>query len=67
MTATPAGSFLERLRAERVVAILRAPDADRFALVARALYDAGWRAIEITLTTRGALEAIGEVREQLPA
>ena len=67
MTATPAGSFLERLRAERVVAILRAPDADRFALVARALYDAGWRAFEITLTTRGALEAIGEVREQLPA
>jgi 2-dehydro-3-deoxyphosphogluconate aldolase/(4S)-4-hydroxy-2-oxoglutarate aldolase len=66
VTATAAGSFLERLRAERVVAILRAPDADRFPLVARALYDAGWRAIEITLTTRGALEAIGEVREQLP-
>jgi 2-dehydro-3-deoxyphosphogluconate aldolase/(4S)-4-hydroxy-2-oxoglutarate aldolase len=66
VSATPAGSFLERLRAERVVAILRADDADRFVAVARALYDAGLRAVEITLTTRGALDAIGEVREALP-
>jgi 2-dehydro-3-deoxyphosphogluconate aldolase/(4S)-4-hydroxy-2-oxoglutarate aldolase len=58
--------FVERLAGERVVAILRAPDADRFAAVSRALYDAGWRAIEITLTTSGALDAIAEVRDALP-
>jgi 2-dehydro-3-deoxyphosphogluconate aldolase/(4S)-4-hydroxy-2-oxoglutarate aldolase len=58
--------FAERLAAERFVAILRAPDADRFAAVARALYDAGWRAIEVTLTTAGALDAITQVRAELP-
>jgi 2-dehydro-3-deoxyphosphogluconate aldolase/(4S)-4-hydroxy-2-oxoglutarate aldolase len=58
--------FAERLAAERFVAILRAPDADRFAAVSRALYDAGWRAIEVTLTTAGALDAITQVRAELP-
>jgi 2-dehydro-3-deoxyphosphogluconate aldolase / (4S)-4-hydroxy-2-oxoglutarate aldolase len=58
--------FAERLAAERFVAILRAPDADRFAAVGRALYDAGWRAIEVTLTTAGALDAITQVRAELP-
>ena len=59
-------NFADRLAAERLVAILRAPDADRFVAVSRALYDAGWRVIEVTLTTAGALDAIGEVRAQLP-
>jgi 2-dehydro-3-deoxyphosphogluconate aldolase/(4S)-4-hydroxy-2-oxoglutarate aldolase len=58
--------FAERLAADRFVAILRAPDADRFVAVGRALYDAGWRAIEVTLTTASALDAIGEVRAELP-
>jgi 2-dehydro-3-deoxyphosphogluconate aldolase/(4S)-4-hydroxy-2-oxoglutarate aldolase len=58
--------FLARLRAERVIAILRAADADRFAAAARTLYDVGCRAIEITLTTEGALDAIAEVRAALP-
>jgi 2-dehydro-3-deoxyphosphogluconate aldolase / (4S)-4-hydroxy-2-oxoglutarate aldolase len=58
--------FAERLAAERLVAILRARDADRFVAVGRALYDAGWRAIEVTLTTAGALEAIAKVRSELP-
>jgi 2-dehydro-3-deoxyphosphogluconate aldolase/(4S)-4-hydroxy-2-oxoglutarate aldolase len=58
--------FVERLARERVVAILRAPDADRFVAVGRALYDAGWRVLEVTLTTAGALEAITELREALP-
>ena len=58
--------FLERLRAERAVAILRAADADRYVPASLALYDAGWRAIEITLTTRGALAALSEVRAALP-
>jgi 2-dehydro-3-deoxyphosphogluconate aldolase/(4S)-4-hydroxy-2-oxoglutarate aldolase len=59
-------NFAERLAAERFVAILRAPDADRFVAVSRALYDAGWRAIEVTLTTAGALGAIADVRAELP-
>jgi 2-dehydro-3-deoxyphosphogluconate aldolase/(4S)-4-hydroxy-2-oxoglutarate aldolase len=58
--------FAERLAAERFVAILRAPEADRFVAVSRALYDAGWRAIEVTLTTAGALDAIAQVRAELP-
>ncbi|HYJ76439.1 MAG TPA: 2-dehydro-3-deoxyphosphogluconate aldolase [Kineosporiaceae bacterium] len=58
--------FLDRLRAERVVAILRAPDAGRFVEASRVLYESGCRAIEITLTTDGALDALGEVRAALP-
>jgi 2-dehydro-3-deoxyphosphogluconate aldolase / (4S)-4-hydroxy-2-oxoglutarate aldolase len=65
--STSAGHpFVERLARERLIAILRAPDADRFVAVASALYDAGWRGIEVTLTTDGALEAIGALREALP-
>jgi 2-dehydro-3-deoxyphosphogluconate aldolase / (4S)-4-hydroxy-2-oxoglutarate aldolase len=65
--STSAGHpFVERLARERLIAILRAPDADRFVAVASALYDAGWRGIEVTLTTEGALEALGAVREALP-
>ena len=58
--------FVERLARERLVAILRAPDADRFVAVGCALYDAGWRVLEVTLTSQGALEAITELRDALP-
>lgn len=58
--------FTERLARERLVAILRAPDADRFVVVAHALYDAGWLAVEVTLTTQGALDAIHDIRASLP-
>ncbi len=67
MPSTDANGFVERLARERLIAILRAPDADRFVAVAHALYDAGWRGIEVTLTTAGALEAIAEIRAALPA
>jgi 2-dehydro-3-deoxyphosphogluconate aldolase/(4S)-4-hydroxy-2-oxoglutarate aldolase len=58
--------LIDRLARTRVIAILRAPDADRFVAVSRALYDAGIRAIEITLTSAGALEALPAVRNELP-
>jgi 2-dehydro-3-deoxyphosphogluconate aldolase / (4S)-4-hydroxy-2-oxoglutarate aldolase len=58
--------FLERLVRERVIAVLRAGDARRFVAVSRVLYEAGLRAIEITLTTAGAVDALGEVRAALP-
>ena len=59
-------SFLERLAAVPVVAILRAAEAERFLEVGRVLYQGGVRAIEVTLTSRGALEAFGRLQEELP-
>jgi 2-dehydro-3-deoxyphosphogluconate aldolase/(4S)-4-hydroxy-2-oxoglutarate aldolase len=58
--------FLERLAAVPVVAILRAAGAERFLEVGRVLYEAGVRAVEVTLTSEGALEAFGRLREALP-
>ncbi|WP_436527419.1 bifunctional 4-hydroxy-2-oxoglutarate aldolase/2-dehydro-3-deoxy-phosphogluconate aldolase [Actinoplanes sp. HUAS TT8] len=49
-----------------IVAILRAPSAGGFAAVADVLVDAGITAIEVTLTSAGALEAISGLRRQLP-
>jgi 2-dehydro-3-deoxyphosphogluconate aldolase/(4S)-4-hydroxy-2-oxoglutarate aldolase len=66
VASTTADPFVERLARERLIAILRAPDADRFVAAASVLYDAGWRGIEVTLTTEGALDAIGAIREALP-
>ena len=59
------GAFLERLAAVPVMAILRASDAGRFLEVGRVLYEAGVRAIEVTLTSRGALGALGRLRGAL--
>jgi 2-dehydro-3-deoxyphosphogluconate aldolase / (4S)-4-hydroxy-2-oxoglutarate aldolase len=59
-------AFLERLAAVPVVAILRAANAERFLEVGRVLYEGGVRAIEVTLTSEGALEAFGRLREELP-
>ena len=60
------GSFLERVSAVPVVAILRAADAGRFLEVGRVLYEGGVRAVEVTLTSEGALEAFARLREELP-
>jgi 2-dehydro-3-deoxyphosphogluconate aldolase / (4S)-4-hydroxy-2-oxoglutarate aldolase len=49
-----------------IVAILRAPTADGFAAVADVLVGAGITALEVTLTSRGAIEAIAGLRRQLP-
>ena len=49
-----------------IVAILRAPTADGFAVVADVLVDAGITALEVTLTSRGAIEALAGLRRQLP-
>jgi 2-dehydro-3-deoxyphosphogluconate aldolase/(4S)-4-hydroxy-2-oxoglutarate aldolase len=58
--------LLDILSSRKVVAVLRAPDASQFVPVARVLYDAGFRCIEFTLTTHGAIDALGEVRRALP-
>ncbi|MCX4489952.1 bifunctional 4-hydroxy-2-oxoglutarate aldolase/2-dehydro-3-deoxy-phosphogluconate aldolase [Streptomyces anulatus] len=49
-----------------VVAILRACSADRFPEVADTLRQAGIRAVEFTLTTPGALDALREYAHDLP-
>jgi 2-dehydro-3-deoxyphosphogluconate aldolase / (4S)-4-hydroxy-2-oxoglutarate aldolase len=59
-------AFLERLAAVPVVAILRAAEAQRFLEVGRVLYEGGVRAIEVTLTSKGALAAFGRLKAELP-
>ncbi|WP_328460645.1 bifunctional 4-hydroxy-2-oxoglutarate aldolase/2-dehydro-3-deoxy-phosphogluconate aldolase [Actinoplanes sp. NBC_00393] len=49
-----------------LVAILRAPTADGFAPVAEVLVAAGITAMEVTLTSHGAIEAIAGLRRMLP-
>lgn len=49
-----------------IVAILRAKTADGFAAVADVLVEAGITALEVTLTSRGAIDAIAGLRRQLP-
>src|SRR4029453_824668 len=61
------GWFLERMAAVPVVAILRAADAGRFLEVGRVLYEGGGRAVEVTLTSEGALEAFARLRGGGPA
>ena len=50
-----------------VVAVLRAKAADGFAAVADVLVAAGITALEVTLTSQGAIDAIAGLRRQLPA
>jgi 2-dehydro-3-deoxyphosphogluconate aldolase/(4S)-4-hydroxy-2-oxoglutarate aldolase len=49
-----------------VVAVLRAPTADGFAAVADVLVNAGITALEVTLTSQGAIDALAGLRRQLP-
>jgi 2-dehydro-3-deoxyphosphogluconate aldolase / (4S)-4-hydroxy-2-oxoglutarate aldolase len=49
-----------------VVAIFRAPTAEHFVPASEALWDAGVRCFEYTLTTEGALDALVELRKLLP-
>ncbi|MEV6842922.1 bifunctional 4-hydroxy-2-oxoglutarate aldolase/2-dehydro-3-deoxy-phosphogluconate aldolase [Actinoplanes sp. NPDC051411] len=50
-----------------IVAILRAKTADSFAAVADVLVGAGVTALEVTLTSQGAIDALAGLRRQLPA
>lgn len=60
------GAVTDAIVSSGVVAILRAPSADAFAAVGEVLVEAGITAIEVTLTSRGALDAIAGLRRQLP-
>jgi 2-dehydro-3-deoxyphosphogluconate aldolase/(4S)-4-hydroxy-2-oxoglutarate aldolase len=50
-----------------VVAVLRAPSANGFSAIADVLVASGITAIEVTLTSQGAVDAIAGLRRQLPA
>ena len=68
MTAgMPRKDFLGPLAQARLMAIVRAPDADGAVRAALALCDAGVRLVEISLTTRGALDAIARLRAEAPS
>lgn len=57
--------FRERLAATKIIAILRGDDTRYFPDIAQVLYDCGIRAIEATLTTPGALDAIATMQVEL--
>jgi 2-dehydro-3-deoxyphosphogluconate aldolase/(4S)-4-hydroxy-2-oxoglutarate aldolase len=56
-----------QLAATRVVAILRAENADRAEAVVDVLVEAGVRSLELTLTTRGALEVVERLAKRVPS
>ena len=58
-------SFRERLAATKIIAVLRGEDTEYFPDIAQVLYDCGIRAIEATLTTPGALDAIATMQVEL--
>ena len=64
--AEAASDFLDRLRATRVVAVIRAASADAALGLARALVRGGVTGIEITFSTPGAADAIRRARRELP-
>jgi len=57
----------EALASTRVVAILRASDASRAEAVAEVLLANGVRSLELTLTTKGALEVVERLAGSVPA
>jgi 2-dehydro-3-deoxyphosphogluconate aldolase/(4S)-4-hydroxy-2-oxoglutarate aldolase len=59
-------SFVERLTAARLLAVVRGTDTDAAVATARALFEEGVRFVEIALTTPGACRAIESVRAGLP-
>jgi 2-dehydro-3-deoxyphosphogluconate aldolase/(4S)-4-hydroxy-2-oxoglutarate aldolase len=58
--------LLEALAPNPLIAILRAPDAAAFAPATETLYRAGFRCVEFTLTTSGAIDALKEVVAAMP-
>jgi len=63
----PRADFLGRLTEARLMAIVRAPDADGAVRAALAVCEAGIRLVEISLTTPGAVDAIAKVRAEAPS
>jgi 2-dehydro-3-deoxyphosphogluconate aldolase / (4S)-4-hydroxy-2-oxoglutarate aldolase len=58
--------LLEVLAPNPLIAILRAANADAFRPVTEVLYEAGFRCVEFTLTTSGAITAMKDVLSSFP-
>jgi 2-dehydro-3-deoxyphosphogluconate aldolase/(4S)-4-hydroxy-2-oxoglutarate aldolase len=58
--------ILSRLKAEKVIALIRAESSASLLECARALSAGGLNCIELTMTTPGAIELCAEVARQLP-
>ena len=58
---------LSRIKNEKVIALIRADGPDSLLDCARALSAGGLNAIELTMTTPGAIKLVGEVSQKLPA
>lgn len=56
-----------QLAATRIVAILRAENADRAEAVVDVLVEAGVRSLELTLTTKGALDVVERLAARVPS
>ena len=59
--------FLEALRRERVVVVIRGATPETLAQELRALYEGGLRIFEVTMEAEGALSALQSVRASLPS
>jgi 2-dehydro-3-deoxyphosphogluconate aldolase / (4S)-4-hydroxy-2-oxoglutarate aldolase len=57
---------LNRIKAEKVLALIRADGPDSLLDCARALSAGGLNAIELTMTTPGAIKLVAEVSRKLP-
>lgn len=62
----PKAEILDRIRKEKVLALIRADGPDRLLECAAALSRAGLNAIELTMTTPGALKLVAEVSRKMP-
>jgi 2-dehydro-3-deoxyphosphogluconate aldolase/(4S)-4-hydroxy-2-oxoglutarate aldolase len=65
-TADGTRRLIDTLAADPVVAILRAASAGHLVAAAEVIADAGIRAVELPLTTPGALDALRELRARRP-
>ncbi|HEY0814671.1 MAG TPA: bifunctional 4-hydroxy-2-oxoglutarate aldolase/2-dehydro-3-deoxy-phosphogluconate aldolase, partial [Pseudonocardia sp.] len=66
-SAPPRVPMSEALVTTRIVAILRAENAARAEAVVDVLLDNGIRSLELTLTTKGALEVVERLATKVPA
>jgi 2-dehydro-3-deoxyphosphogluconate aldolase/(4S)-4-hydroxy-2-oxoglutarate aldolase len=64
MTTQTRAAVVEVIRAQRVIAIIRAGSASAAVTSARALLDGGLRAIEISMSTPRALDAVAQLRAE---
>ncbi len=63
----PSRRTLELLEIGGVVPVVRLPDLSRAADMAQALLDGGVTALELTMTSPGALEALALLHQEIPA